>query len=88
MPDVLTSYEGTQVHANLRPLLASAYLALTEQLPVRGASTANTIGFTGREHDGTSLYFYRARYYAPRLQRFVSEDPSASVPVTSIFTRT
>jgi len=24
---------------------------------------------------GTGLYFYRARYYHPQLQRFVSEDP-------------
>jgi RHS repeat-associated protein len=40
-----------------------------------GASTGNTFGFTGREADGTGLYFYRARYYDPRLQRFVGEDP-------------
>jgi RHS repeat-associated protein len=25
--------------------------------------------------DGTSLYYYRARYYHPQLQRFISEDP-------------
>jgi len=29
--------------------------------------------FTGRENDGTGLYYYRARYY--QLQRFISEDP-------------
>jgi RHS repeat-associated protein len=40
-----------------------------------GASTGNTFGFTGREADGTGLYFYRARYYDPRLQRFSSWDP-------------
>lgn len=40
-----------------------------------GASTGNTFGFTGREADGTGVFFYRARYYDPRLQRFVSEDP-------------
>jgi RHS repeat-associated protein len=32
--------------------------------------------FTGRENDGTGLYFNRARYYNPSLQRFISEDPA------------
>jgi RHS repeat-associated protein len=31
--------------------------------------------YTGRENDGTGLYFYRARYLSPTLQRFASEDP-------------
>ena len=31
--------------------------------------------YTGRENDNTGLYYYRARYYAPALQRFISEDP-------------
>jgi RHS repeat-associated protein len=42
---------------------------------VSGTSTSSAFGFTGREDDGTGLYFYRARYYDPRLQRFVGEDP-------------
>jgi RHS repeat-associated protein len=40
-----------------------------------GAASFNTFEFTGRENDGTGLYFYRARYQSPRLLRFVSEDP-------------
>ncbi len=40
-----------------------------------GTSSTNTAQFTGRENDGTGLYFYRARYYQPQLQRFISEDP-------------
>jgi RHS repeat-associated protein len=40
-----------------------------------GASGPNPYQFTGREHDGTGLYYYRARYYRPALQRFLSEDP-------------
>jgi len=28
-----------------------------------------------QENDGTGLYYYRARYYSPALQRFISQDP-------------
>jgi RHS repeat-associated protein len=38
--------------------------------------SASAYQYTGRENDGTGLYFYRARYYNPALQRFVSEDPA------------
>ncbi len=41
---------------------------------ISGTST-NAMQYAGRENDGTSLQFYRARYYHPRLQRFLSEDP-------------
>ena len=41
---------------------------------VNGADT-NPYQFTGRENDGTGLYYYRARYYSPQYQRFVSQDP-------------
>jgi RHS repeat-associated protein len=40
-----------------------------------GAASNNSSQYTGRENDGTGLYYYRARYYSPTLQRFVSEDP-------------
>jgi len=40
-----------------------------------GQSNANSSKYTGREDDGTGLYYYRARYYSPSLQRFISEDP-------------
>lgn len=42
---------------------------------VTGTASANPYQFTGREHDGTGLYYYRARYYHPTLSRFASEDP-------------
>ena len=41
----------------------------------QSARTSMSFQFTGRENDGTGLYFYRARYYSPTLRRFLSPDP-------------
>jgi RHS repeat-associated protein len=40
-----------------------------------GTPSTNSYQYTGRENDGTGLYYYRARYYDPQIGRFVSEDP-------------
>lgn len=40
-----------------------------------GTTSGNASQYTGRENDGTGLYYYRARYYSPQLQRFISGDP-------------
>ena len=40
-----------------------------------GQTSSNPYQFTGRENDGTGLNFYRARYYSPATQRFISQDP-------------
>jgi RHS repeat-associated protein len=40
-----------------------------------GSVNGNPYEFTGRENDGTGLYFYRARYYSPTFQRFLAQDP-------------
>lgn len=42
---------------------------------VSGSTTSNSYAYAGREMDGTGLYFNRARYYAPSISRFISEDP-------------
>jgi len=47
---------------------------------VSGSIAANAFQYTGRENDGTGLYYYRARYYSPTWQRFVSEDRLPSAP--------
>ncbi len=39
-----------------------------------GASSDNPLTFTAREADETGFLYYRARYYAPRLHRFLSRD--------------
>jgi RHS repeat-associated protein len=41
-----------------------------------GTVSSNPYQFTGRENDPTGLYYLRARYYNPTLQRFISEDPA------------
>jgi RHS repeat-associated protein len=40
-----------------------------------GTASDSSYQFTGRENDGTGLYEYRNRYYAPSWGRFISEDP-------------
>jgi RHS repeat-associated protein len=43
--------------------------------PIQGSTTAG-YAFTGREWDSEiGAYYYRARYYDPKISRFISEDP-------------
>jgi RHS repeat-associated protein len=42
---------------------------------VTGQSNTNSYQYTGRENDGIGLDYYRARYFSPSRQRFISEDP-------------
>jgi RHS repeat-associated protein len=44
--------------------------------PTSYETVSNPFGFTARERDAESgLMFYRARYYDPKIGRFISEDP-------------
>jgi RHS repeat-associated protein len=40
-----------------------------------GAPNSNTFEFTGQQNEENGLYYYRARYYSPLFQRFISRDP-------------
>jgi RHS repeat-associated protein len=41
-----------------------------------GTASSNTFQYTRRQNDGaTGLDYYRARYYSPTQQRFISQDP-------------
>jgi RHS repeat-associated protein len=56
-------------------------VTITRQYDVYGnlltGATISGYAFTGREWDAeTGLYYYRARYYDPKLGRFISEDPA------------
>ncbi len=42
-------------------------------------SSSNPFQYTGRENDGTGLYYYRARYYSATHSRFLLEDPIGCV---------
>jgi RHS repeat-associated protein len=87
--DVLTRTDSTGTRAFLTDGLGST-LALvdgsgTKQTSytydafggtsITGQTNGNSQQYTGRENDGTGLYYYRARYYSPSLGRFISEDP-------------
>ena len=50
------------------------YTPFGQQQSAEGSSP-NRLAYTGREDDGSGLYFYRTRYYDPALGRFLSEDP-------------
>jgi RHS repeat-associated protein len=87
--DVLARIEPSSAYVHLRDALGSTVALLNAAGQVSteytyepfGASTStgstnsNSRQFTNRDNDGTGLYYYRARYYSPRLQRFISEDP-------------
>jgi RHS repeat-associated protein len=59
---------------------ASATVTLTRKYdpwgnPIQGSATSG-YAYTGREWDTeTGLAYYRARYYDPKIGRFLSEDP-------------
>ena len=38
-------------------------------------TSSNPFQYTGRENDGTGLYYYRARYLNPMTGRFIQQDP-------------
>jgi RHS repeat-associated protein len=87
--EVLVRTRGTTAYTYLRDHLGSTLaLALDDgTLAARytydphgettrsGSDGGNPFQYTGRENDGIGLYYYRPRYYDPRLQRFISEDP-------------
>jgi RHS repeat-associated protein len=47
-----------------------------------GPASSSSFQYTGRENDGTGLYYYRARYYHPGLARFLREDHLSEIGVS------
>lgn len=48
-------------------------------------TSTESLGFTGRENDGTGLMYYRARYYSPEMGRFIARDPLRFAAETANF---
>jgi RHS repeat-associated protein len=73
LPDVLGS---TLALADSGGGLSTTYTyAPFGETAVSGLPSSSPFQFTGRENDGTGLYYYRARYYDPGRGRFANEDP-------------
>ncbi len=54
--------------------------------PLTTSALGNRALFTGREYDQeTGLYNYRARYYHPRLGRFLQRDPQGYFPDENLY---
>ena len=61
--------------SNAQGVSATTYAYEPFGKPTVMGTSSNAFQFTGREYDGTGLYFYRARYLNPGVERFISEDP-------------
>lgn len=43
---------------------------------ISGEQSEHNLGFTGKPHDSTGLYYFGARFYDPKLGRFINQDPA------------
>ena len=73
-PDGLGSITGI-TDSSKQPMASYGYDAFGNITSQTGSLT-NPYTYTGREHDPeTGLYYYRARYYDPKIGRFLQPDP-------------
>jgi len=72
-------YDGLGSVTNLTDTTGTAIESYTYDVfgkPNSASSVGNTRMFTGRDYDSeTGLYYYRARYYDPKIGRFLQLDP-------------
>jgi RHS repeat-associated protein len=75
----LTDHLGTVqdiVDADGSLLNRYTYDSFGQLVAMTDPSAADRFAYTGREFDNeTGLFYYRARFYDPRLGRFLSQDP-------------
>ena len=72
LPDGLGSINA-ETDASQATTATYAYDPYGNTTVASGSSTSSQ-QYTGRENDGTGLYYLRARYYSPATARFISED--------------
>lgn len=86
--EALSRTDGTGTLSYLADIVGST-IALTRSTGVTSSTytyapygessvadlSRNPFQFTGRENDGTGLYYCRARYYDPTRGRFAAQDP-------------
>jgi RHS repeat-associated protein len=75
---------------NLAPHPGSGFVNSTSALGIEPALVTEGVrsSSSGRESDSTGLYYYRARYYYPVVQRFLSEDPIGFAGGTNVYAYT
>lgn len=92
--EILQRSDAAGVHTRISDPLGSAVALLDAAGAVQSQYTYSPFGttsatgepsgnpsqFTGRENDANGLYYYRARYFEPEIQRFISEDPLGFEP--------
>jgi RHS repeat-associated protein len=72
----ITRKDGTLIEQYAYSAFGEVRIFNGSGVQIQESQVGNIFGFTGREFDSEShLYYYRARYYDPKLGRFISEDP-------------
>jgi RHS repeat-associated protein len=87
---VLTYYHADGLGSVVKATNAAGAVVTSKRYDAFGnleLGAANGFAFTGREWDSeTGLYAYRARYYDPKIGRFLSEDPLGFVSGMNFYT--
>lgn len=86
IPEGSTDYQAQIVEHYSYDVFGNVKIFSPKSQLLTQSSIGNTFTFTGREWDAeTGLYYYRARYYDPKLGRFLSTDPVGYEDSTNLY---
>jgi RHS repeat-associated protein len=76
-PQSMSSHQGSIVATSTagQATQTTAYGPYGETASASQPLGTTPFGYTARERDTETLYYYRARYYSTAQQRFISQDP-------------